>query len=74
VSNFFAFSSGTSSSPTEQVTSTDNGSNAGNQTLTLTNDVTGPTVPAPTVTAGYYTSLRSASRSAPSRTTAAGRA
>src|SRR4051812_5823564 len=56
VSNFFAFSSGASTSPTEQVTSADNGANSGSQTLTLTNDITGPTVPTPTVTAGYFTS------------------
>src|SRR3954466_7392985 len=56
VSNFFAFSSGASTSPTEQVTSADNGANSGSQTLTFTNDITGPTVPAPTVTAGYFTS------------------
>src|SRR4051794_8501915 len=56
VSNFFAFSSGASTSPTEQITSADNGANSGSQTLTFTNDITGPTVPTPTVTAGYFTS------------------
>src|SRR3954447_14427420 len=57
VSNFFAFSSGASSSPTETIPSTDRGSNGdGGVILTFTNDVAGPTVPTPTVTAGYYTS------------------
>jgi hypothetical protein len=56
-SNFFAWTSGASSSPTEAITGRDNGTNSdGGTTLTFTNDVTGPTVPTPTVTAGYYTS------------------
>ncbi|MFL6028458.1 MAG: hypothetical protein ACJ74D_00295, partial [Gaiellaceae bacterium] len=56
-SNLFGWTSGTTSSPTETVTGRDNGANSdGGTTLTFTNDVTGPTVPTPTVTAGYYTS------------------
>ncbi|HEX9381703.1 MAG TPA: chitobiase/beta-hexosaminidase C-terminal domain-containing protein, partial [Gaiellaceae bacterium] len=58
VSNFYSWASGTSSAPTENIVGADNGGNTdGGTTLTLMNDVTGPTVPAPTVTAGYYTSL-----------------
>src|SRR5439155_16723416 len=57
-SNFYAFSSGATETPTTAITGADNGGNTdGGTTLTFTNDVTAPSVPAPTVTAGYYTSL-----------------
>jgi hypothetical protein len=57
-SNTFSWNASTSSSPTEVVTAADS---AGNTTaasaLTFTNDLTAPAVTAPSVTAGYYTSL-----------------
>jgi hypothetical protein len=58
-SNFLSWTSGTNSSPTEAVIGTDNAgnSNSPGTTLTLTDDSTAPTVSAPSVTAGYYTSL-----------------
>jgi Bacterial Ig domain/Bacterial Ig-like domain len=57
-SNFFGWTSGTSSSPNDTVTGRDNGNNSdGGTTLTLANDITAPAVPAPTVPAGYYTTL-----------------
>jgi len=49
---------GATETPTDVITGADNGGNTdGGTTLTFTNDTTGPAVPAPTVTAGYYTSL-----------------
>src|SRR3954447_7415333 len=57
-SNLFGWTSGANTSPTDTVTGRDNGTNSdGGSTLTFTNDISGPTVPTPTVTAGYYTSL-----------------
>src|SRR5262249_18694881 len=57
-SNAFSWSAGTSSSPTEVVTGADAaGNTTAASTLTFTNDSTAPSVTAPTVTAGYYTSL-----------------
>ncbi|HEU5277858.1 MAG TPA: Ig-like domain-containing protein [Gaiellaceae bacterium] len=57
-SNFYSWSSGTSSAPTENIVGRDNGGNSdGGTTLTLTSDTSGPSVPVPTVTAGYYSSL-----------------
>ena len=58
VSNFYAWSTGATEAPTDLITGTDNGTNTdGGTTLTFNNDVTGPAVPTPTVTAQYYTSL-----------------
>src|SRR6266550_8043793 len=58
VSNFYAWSTGATETPTDLITGTDGGGNTdGGTTLTFNNDVTGPAVPTPTVTAQYYTSL-----------------
>ncbi|TML59657.1 MAG: hypothetical protein E6G18_07805, partial [Actinobacteria bacterium] len=58
-SNFFAWSTGAVEAPTDAIIAADNGGNTDTPgtTLTFTNDVTGPAVPAPTVAAQYYTSL-----------------
>ncbi len=57
-SNFYAWTTGATETPTDLITGTDNGTNTdGGTTLTFNNDVTGPAVPTPTVTAQYYTSL-----------------
>ena len=56
--NNFAWNAGEANSPTESVTSTDTAGNTSNATvLTFTNDSTAPSVTAPSVGAGYYTSL-----------------
>jgi len=58
VSNFYAWSTGATETPTDLITGTDGGGNTdGGTTLTFNNDVTGPAVPTPSVTAQYYTSL-----------------
>src|SRR5262249_39053456 len=57
-SNTFSWNAGTSSSPTEVVTGADAaGNTTAASTLTFTSDSTAPSVTAPTVTAGDYTSL-----------------
>src|SRR5256714_9398134 len=57
-SNTFSWSAGTSSTPTEVVTGADNaGNTTASSTFTFANDSTAPSVSAPGVTAGYYTSL-----------------
>src|SRR5205807_480488 len=57
VSNVFSWTQGTSSSPTETVTAADTVTNTAQTTLTYSNDITAPSVVAPSLTAGYYTSL-----------------
>ncbi len=58
VSNFYAWTTGATETPTDLITGTDGGGNTdGGTTLTFNNDVTGPAVPTPSVTAQYYTSL-----------------
>jgi hypothetical protein len=57
VSNPYSWAQGTSSSPQATITGADAAGNTTQATLTFTNDVTGPSVAAPSVTAGYYTSL-----------------
>src|SRR5438477_9267640 len=53
----FSWSAGSSSSPTEVVTGADAaGNTTAAATLTYTNDTTAPSVVAPSVTGGYYTS------------------
>ena len=56
--NNFAWSAAETNSPTESVTSTDTAGNTSSATvLTFVNDSTTPSVTAPIVGAGYYTSL-----------------
>ena len=56
--NNFAWNAGETNSPTESATGTDAAGNTSNTTvLTFTNDSTNPSVTAPSVGAGYYTSL-----------------
>ncbi|MFL5946424.1 MAG: Ig-like domain-containing protein, partial [Gaiellaceae bacterium] len=57
-SNNFSWSAGSSSSPTEVLTGADNaGNTTASAAFTFTADSTAPSVTAPTVAAGYYTSL-----------------
>ena len=57
-SNSFSWNAGTTSAPTEVVTGADNaGNTTASAAFTFTNDSTAPSVTAPTVSAGYYTTL-----------------
>ncbi|HVM16160.1 MAG TPA: chitobiase/beta-hexosaminidase C-terminal domain-containing protein, partial [Gaiellaceae bacterium] len=56
-SNPFGWGAGTTSSPQYRVTGADRAGGTAQTTYTFTNDIAGPTVTAPTVTPGYYTSL-----------------
>src|SRR5439155_10830293 len=57
-SSAFNWNAGTSSLPTEVVTGADAaGNTTATSTLTFTNDSIAPSVTAPSVTAGYYTTL-----------------
>ena len=59
-SGSYSWSGAVGASGAQTVTATDNATLTNSSTFTVTPDTTAPTVPAPTVTAGYYTSLSAA--------------